>query len=59
MARVKKSNLCNQENQATKGNFDDCIRKKAYELWEKKGRISGKDLEIWLEAEKIVKGCQK
>jgi len=32
------------------------IKEKAYELWEQKGRIQGKDFDIWLEAEKIVKG---
>jgi hypothetical protein len=31
------------------------IRSKARELWEKKGRVQGKDLEIWLEAERIIK----
>ena len=31
------------------------IQKKAKELWEKKGRVLNKDLEIWLEAEKLVK----
>jgi hypothetical protein len=31
------------------------IKKTAQELWEKKGRVQGKDLEIWLEAEKLVK----
>jgi hypothetical protein len=35
--------------------LNDRIRKTAQELWEKKGRVQGKDLEIWLEAEKIVK----
>ncbi len=33
----------------------DRIRKKAQEIWEKKGRVQGKDLDIWLEAEKLVK----
>jgi len=33
----------------------DRIHKKAQELWEKKGRVQGKDLDIWLEAEKLVK----
>ena len=32
------------------------IRAKASELWEKKGRAPGKDVENWLEAERIVKG---
>ncbi len=31
------------------------IQKKAKELWEQKGRVYNKDLEIWLEAEKLVK----
>jgi hypothetical protein len=31
------------------------IQKKAKELWEKKGCVQNKDLEIWLEAEKLVK----
>ena len=32
------------------------IREKAKELWEKKGRVQGQDQEIWLEAEKLIKG---
>lgn len=31
------------------------IQAKAKEIWEKKGRVLNKDLEIWLEAEKLVK----
>lgn len=31
------------------------IRKKAQELYEKSGRKSGRDLENWLEAERIIK----
>jgi hypothetical protein len=30
------------------------IRKVAYELYEKRGRIGGRQLEYWLEAERIV-----
>ena len=30
------------------------IAKAAYELWEKSGRATGKDLEHWLEAERTV-----
>lgn len=29
---------------------------KAKEIWERKGCVQGKDLEIWLEAERLVKG---
>lgn len=32
----------------------DEIAKVAYELYEKSGRIEGRDLDNWLEAEKIV-----
>lgn len=31
------------------------IQKKAKEIWTRKGCVQGKDLEIWLEAEKLVK----
>jgi len=31
------------------------IRKKAQELYEKSGRKEGRDMENWLEAERIVK----
>lgn len=33
----------------------DMIRKKAYELYEKKGKKAGQDLNNWLEAEKLIK----
>ena len=31
------------------------ITEKAKELWERKGRVQNQDLEIWLEAERLVK----
>ena len=31
------------------------ISQKAKEIWEKKGRPNGKDVENWVEAEKIIK----
>jgi hypothetical protein len=33
----------------------DCIKKKAYELWEKDGRKQGLDMGYWLSAEKAVR----
>ena len=51
MARVaglKKSKLSEAE-------LNEQIRAKAKELWEKKGRVLDNDLEIWLEAERLVK----
>jgi hypothetical protein len=43
------------------GQFTEAIRKKAQELYEKSGRKQGRDLENWLEAERIVKAkmCSK
>ncbi len=35
------------------------IAKVAYELYEKGGRHSGRDLEYWLEAERIVRARQE
>jgi hypothetical protein len=32
----------------------DEIRKLAYELYEKSGRVAGRDLDNWLEAEKMI-----
>lgn len=37
----------------------EMIKKKAYEIYEKRGREHGKDLDDWLEAESIVKGKKK
>jgi len=37
-----------------KMNAHDEIEKVAYELWETSGSIHGRDVEFWLEAEKIV-----
>lgn len=36
-------------------NESECIKKKAYELWEKDGRKHGDDMHYWLSAEKHVK----
>lgn len=35
------------------------IQKKAYELWEKRGRKAGHATEDWVEAERIVRGRTK
>jgi len=37
----------------------EMIEKKAYEIYEKRGGEHGKDLDDWLEAERIVKGRKK
>ena len=45
----------NAEPKLSKEELNERIQKKAKELWEQKGRVSNKDLEIWLEAERLVK----
>jgi hypothetical protein len=35
------------------------IRKKAAEIYEQNGRLPGRDMENWLEAERIVKSTYK
>lgn len=37
----------------------EMIQKKAYELYEKRGREPGKELDDWLDAEKLVNGKKK
>ena len=38
----------------SKEELDEEIRRLAYELYEKGGHVPGKELEYWLEAEKII-----
>lgn len=39
----------------TQDQINDLIRKKAYELWDKRGRKSGNAMTDWLEAERIIR----
>jgi hypothetical protein len=34
--------------------LNELIARKAYELWETSGRIEGRDVDNWLQAEEIV-----
>jgi hypothetical protein len=43
------------EHNCFQGDVGECIKKKAYEIWEKNGCKPGRDLEYWLIAEKTVK----
>ncbi len=40
----------------TKEDVNKLIEKKAYELYEKRGRKAGHSIDDWLEAERIIKG---
>ncbi len=37
----------------------EMIERKAYEIYEQRGREPGKELDDWLEAEKIISGKKK
>jgi hypothetical protein len=51
MVKIKKNISKKLKNQEI---INEEIRKKAYELYEKSGCVSGRDIDNWLEAEKIV-----
>ncbi len=70
LTRMNKRSKNTRQGPSTKGFFEmistpqkpafrkvsqEEIQKKAYELYEKRGRIDGYDLEDWLQAEKLVK----
>jgi len=40
----------------TKEDLSKLVAKKAYELYEKRGRKAGHSMDDWLEAERIIKG---
>ena len=40
----------------SKEDFRKLVEKKAYELYEKKGKKPGRAMNDWLEAERIIKG---
>lgn len=44
-----------KKSSASSSQLTEKIRKKAYELYEKRGRKSGRAMDDWLEAERIVK----
>lgn len=52
MAKV----LGRKKSKVSEAELTERIKEKAKEIWEKKGRVQGNDLEIWLEAERLVKG---
>ncbi|MEO0114301.1 MAG: DUF2934 domain-containing protein [candidate division WOR-3 bacterium] len=55
MPRKKSVQKAKTEKKITADEFIARVRMKAYELYEKRGYVHGKDLDDWLEAERIVK----
>ena len=57
MARPTAFKLGKSSNPSlTKEDVSKLVEKKAYELFEKRGRKAGHSMDDWLEAERIVKG---
>ena len=57
MARVSTIKLGRSSNPSmSTEDLNKLIAKKAYELFEKRGRKAGHSIDDWLEAERIVKG---
>ena len=58
MAKVTSSFKLGKSSNPTmsKDDFSALIAKKAYELYEKRGRKPGHALQDWVEAERIIKG---
>ena len=52
MARKSTSKI---ETSVPQDQLTDAIRKKAYELYEKRGKKQNRDMDNWLEAEKMIK----
>lgn len=55
MARTTTNNRTSSSGTSSGQNINDLIRKKAYELYEKRGKKAGNALNDWLEAERIVR----
>ena len=56
---VKKTTVKPAPAPETQESLYERIAKKAYEIFESRGREIGRDFEHWLEAEKIIKGKKK
>jgi hypothetical protein len=61
MAKVKEaiSKKPKRTIQSGTESLHEMIEKKAYEIFEKRGGQHGRDLDDWLEAERIIKNTKK
>ena len=55
LKKLKKMLSLDNENRVRREEFMQLVKKKAYEIYEKRGCTSGNDLEDWLNAERLVK----
>lgn len=59
MTRGESAKTPRRSPRTSSGKVREMIGKKAYELYEKRGREPGHDLDDWLEAEKLVRTRKK
>ena len=52
---MARKNINNSSTSIPQDQLTDMIRKKAYELYEKRGKKQGSDMDNWLEAERMIK----
>ena len=52
---MARKSINNSSTSIPQDQLTDMIRKKAYELYEKRGKKSGQDMANWLEAERLIK----
>lgn len=55
MFKAKKADRNTAQQSVQTQDLQQLITRKAYEIYEKSGRVDGCDLEHWLEAERSVK----
>ena len=59
MKTKSKSRHPQRRRNATPSNIEERIRKRAYQLYEQRGRVDGFALDDWLRAEREILGAQK
>lgn len=59
MAKETKPKTPRRQGKADEKLVREMIERRAYEIYEQRGREPGKELDDWLEAEKIVKGKKR
>lgn len=55
MARSRKGASTATQRSVQPQDLESLVAQKAYELYEQSGRVEGRNLEHWLEAERLVK----
>ena len=59
MAKATKTKSPREKPKMDQKTLHEMIEKKAYEIYKQRGGEHGRDLDDWLEAERIVRGKKK